>query len=241
MATELNAITVPNPLPPVVVALTPEAVAEVTAALTSVSDACEAGVTAETFAAASSAYERARKVAKEIEASRQAVKRPVLDLGKAIDAAAKAALAPLDDAIAKLGALLLAEQRRANAEREAAAAEVRRIEAERIATERKAQAEAAITDLFGSPTTPAAMDPHPTPAPLPVVPDKARAVVRTVKRYTVEVIDARKVPRVMHDADGNAYQLVVLDESAIKRAMIAGVDVPGCRLLVEDVTAAIGR
>jgi colicin import membrane protein len=96
------------------------------------------------FAAAAEALKGLRVVAKAVEASRSAVKAPVLDIGKKIDATAKAFVAEVDQEITRLTGLMTQweieqrriaaeaerkrqeEERRARADEEARLAEIRR-------------------------------------------------------------------------------------------------------------------
>jgi vacuolar-type H+-ATPase subunit I/STV1 len=73
------------------------------------------------FAAAAEALKGLRSVAKSVEASRTAIKAPVLDLGKKIDATAKSFVAEVDQEITRLTGLMTQweiEQRRIAAEAE---------------------------------------------------------------------------------------------------------------------------
>ena len=109
------------------------------------------------FGAAAEALKGLRSVAKSVEVSRTAIKAPVLDLGKKIDATAKAFVAEVDQEITRLTGLMTqweVEQRRlaAEAERQRQEEERRRQaeEAARIAEITRQQQAAARAELLAN-------------------------------------------------------------------------------------------
>lgn len=134
------------------------------------------------------------------EAARVAVKAPVLDLGKKIDAAAKAFLEPIIQHQARLNALVTdyqaEERRKAQEEERKRVEEARRIQAERDrleAEQRRKEEEARKANL---------PPPPPTPPPAPVVvvapppaPKPAGLVEREVWDFEVLDVDALAAAR----------------------------------------------
>jgi hypothetical protein len=109
------------------------------------------------FAAAAEALKGLRSVAKAVEASRTAIKAPVLDLGKKIDATAKAFVAEVDQEITRLTGLMTQweiEQRRLAAEAERQRQEeerrVRAAEEAKLAEIRRQQQAAARAELLAN-------------------------------------------------------------------------------------------
>ena len=180
---------------------------------------------------------------KEIEKSRKAVKGPVLDLGKAIDKAAKEAGIPLTKAKKDLSEKVAVHVRAVEAERRRIEEENRRKieEAQRKADEeRKKREEAAKPGLLGRIM---GKEPEPVPeptAPIPVAleqePEKVRSAVsiRTVKK--LQIIDENQIPREI-----GGVKLWKLDETALTKILKAGIPVPGAALVdVEQLATRSG-
>lgn len=169
-----------------------------------------------------------RTLMRSIQKARTEVKAPVLQLGRDIDAAVKDVVEPLEQATAALSQRLLAwqrEQERLRAEQEAAARKrMEEAKAKAAEAENAEQAEAAHEELMQAdedmlaPKTPQA---------------KPKSVTR--RRTKVLVIDdADAIPREI-----GGVQLLVPDEVAIKRMLVAGAQVPGCRL--EEQVSVVSR
>ena len=250
-----TAITIPNPLPAVLVALSSETLAEV-AGLEAAAKAFQVIDSAESMAAADEVLLRAVRLGKAIEDERKRIKAPVLELAKALDAASADAQLPLALIKTDLGAKILVFQRAENARREE---ERRRLEEQRRAAEeaarlaaaeaaakaeaeRKAAAEAAPWDEPAAPAEPAPWEqPAAVQAIAPTVeeqiaaaPVKSKSVVmRTVKK--VEITDPALVP---DEIAGVA--LWVLDTKAIERLAKNGVQIPGVTVHEIQTVAAKG-
>ena len=236
-----EAVVVSNPLPSAVVIIDSAAMAKIHALSERASKAADIAAgnpdglwsDRKHFDAAADLYSQIRTIEKVVEDNRKALKAPVLDYGRKIDAAAKGAIEPLQSARDMLGAPLaryqkhlddLAEQARIEQER----AKLAEMEAAR--QRRQAEADAAMADLVGD-TLPEMPVAEPEPAPMIEAPAPATKVVRMHTAYTLEIVDAAQIPR----------EYLVPDESAIKRAMRDGADVPGCVLHVESKPVATGR
>ena len=177
-------------------------------------------------------FSELHSLGKQIEGGRIEAKRPVLELGRAIDGAAKPLLQQVDRAKSKASALLAAWQRKV---REAEiAAERERLEAEEAALAAVAQAEVEAN----------AKESHATAAPAPVVIEEPKTVVPqasasvgTRKRTVLIIDDPAQIPWQV-DVKGKPEVLLKLNEPAIKRALKAGVKIPGCCLATEETVAA---
>lgn len=168
---------------------------------------------------------------KSIEDARTALKKPVLDLGKALDAAAKDATAPLSAEKARLSGLVLGFQR-AEAEKARIAAEKARAEQARLEQEQREREDLARVkaQAFNKPVVP------PPPVVRPVVyahppPPPPPSMSVTARKVKVLVIDdPAKVPvRV------NGFELRPISESAVKLALSSGIEVPGARLEEREI------
>lgn len=143
----MNAVTIPSGIPSSIVVVGDEVMARIHD-LTTRAGEIPAITCADEFRAADALVAEVVKITKEIENERARLKRPVIDLGRALDDAASEATAGLVVIKAKLGKRLLAFQEEENRRRE----EVRRqmeeqrlaaeAEARRIAAEARAKAEA---------------------------------------------------------------------------------------------------
>jgi hypothetical protein len=249
-----TAITIINSLPAELVALSAEAAGNL--AQLAVDAAAVVSIdTLPQYQAADLILGRCTLMAREIEAERKRLKAPILDLGRALDDAAGEVLAPLLGIKADLGRRVLAyqtaenarraeEARRVAEERAAAAAEARlqQIEADRIRKEAEAAAlQASMADApdlapweepvaeIVVPERITIVPEYVAPAPPPL---KSLAVKRsTVRRLVVD--DEDLIPDAV-----SGVALWTRDDAAIKRLMTAGVDVPGCRLVSDDIVAA---
>lgn len=174
-----------------------------------------------------------RELRKSLEESRKAAKAPVLELGKSIDAVAKRAGQPLDDAYNILSGRIISYQR----EQERKRAEIRRAaeEADRKQREerqRKEREAAEAAEVFGQPAPEPTPEPEPAAvavAPQPEAPKSASVTTRKV--YSVAVDDETAIPM-----DVAGIRLWTLDEKAVLRVLKMGGKVPGCRLVEEERT-----
>jgi hypothetical protein len=62
-------------------------------------------------------------------------------------------------------------------------------------------------------------------------------VIKKVKRYTLVIVDISKVPATIVDPEFGLQDLWILDESRCLASMKRGVEIPGLRLNVEEVSA----
>ena len=199
-------------------------------------------------------YRMLQAAEKEIEAQRTTAKRPIIDLGKLIDAAAQdwqGAIKPHRD---RLGIAIATHDRKLAAQRAAYEAEQRRIrEAEEAAERARLHAiaaeaqrledakarELAADPVFGSmfddlpPVRNA--DPYPTPAPVAIPratvappPVVAKSAVKVTTRKVLRIVDADQIPRAFCDPN----------EARIRAALLAGDVVPGCELVEETAVGA---
>jgi len=250
----MNAITIQNPLPAVLVAISGEAMAQI-AALESQAAGMTTIDTIDDYKAADEVVAQSVRVLKDLEAERKRIKAPILELGRQIDEAAGEAVTGLTMVKSRLGTLLLtyqqAENRRREEERQRLAEAARLAEAEnaRIA-ELNRQELARVAALSASAAEvapweePVAIE---APAIIPVVeipgqyerqmavaPLKSSAVVaKTIKR--VEITDASLVP---HEFGG--VPLWEINIKAVEKLAKAGAQIPGVTITEVHVTAAKG-
>lgn len=185
-----------------------------------------------------------------IEERRVELKAPHLDAGKAIDAAAKTLMQPVLDLDGRVRRHVMdwkvAEQKRIEAEQRAAREEnERRIREQREAEERErarlaaelagpaaAPEEAAVAQQLAAEAVPAAapvLAPVPVAAPATTRTDMGSSGLR--KRWVFEVEAPALVPR----------EYLVVDESAIRRAIASGVrEIPGVKIWEEGSLAVRG-
>jgi hypothetical protein len=244
-------------IPHVIEPFTPESQERAIAATTfaeSITTVDESG-----YSFATATYKALQNAEKEIEAQRQAAKRPIIDCGKLIDGVAGDWLGEIRPLRMRLGDLIAAYDRKVAARVAAYEAEQRAIklaaelaERQRIeaaaAAERAEQARvvaesqraAASDPIFGGmfddlpPVRNA--DPHPTPAPIAVPvatiappPVLGKSAVKTVTRRIVQIDDAALIPR----------RFLLVDEPAVAAALRAGEEVPGASLV--EVVATVAR
>lgn len=193
----------------------------------------------------------AHQAGKDLEAARVRLKKPITDLGREIDRVVSGVAEPLDAAkrslLGKVGAYKRkleeeAEARRREAEekarqeREAAEKERARLQAEADA---KAKQEAdELAAILGKAVTPEPVKVELPPAPKPAVITpasalpKAAAAVRKVQK--VEFTDRMAVPVAV-----GGRVLRPIDEVAVRACLLAGVEVPGAKLVeVEQLAMA---
>ena len=215
---------------------------EITAAIA----AAPSTVDADTMPLADRSSAELHRIEKAIEAQRVALKKPINDIGKAIDNICKNASAPVAEARRKINGMIgkhLAEIerqrqeaiRKAEEERRRIEAEARRA-AEEAEAERRRQ-EAQIADetcgLFdGIDMAPEEPPPPPPPPPpqLPavVIPPPAKSgsvTMRTVK--VLRITDRDAIPRIYLD----------INEARIRAAIASGIYVPGAEMVEEMVAA----
>lgn len=261
-----TAITIPNPLPATLIAVSEETMALV-ADLQARAAALAGPLTAEKFPIADALVAEANKLHKQIEAERKRLKQPITDLAQALDAAAGEALVPLVGIKLDLGKEVASYVAEENRRREA----IRRAEEQRIAAERERQAQEAAArrkaeeearaaaaaaapvetdpDAWGE--EPAA--PAPTPAPAPVVhaavpvmsmqrqievaPIKSSSVTTRKRPPLVEIVDPSLLPDEIA-----GIPLWIPDTSAIEKLARNGAKIPGVRITeVEPAIASKGR
>lgn len=265
----MNAITIPNALPPTIVALTSETLAQV-AALVDQARAVTTIDTVEQMRQADDLVAAASKLDRAIEAERKRLKAPILELAQALDEASSEARTPLIGIKSDLGRLILAFQQAENARREAERKrqeelrrEAERLEAERRAAEaaareaarlaeeerRKAAADVAPWDEPApEPGPPAPWDePEPEPAPVhvpTVLPPEQQMDMAPIKSRSVTT---RAVPRLVIEdlalvpREVAGIQLWKFDEAAALRALKLGAKIPGLSLTADTTVAAKGR
>lgn len=205
-----------------------------------------------TLARADAAVRRAAGLGKRIETNRVAVKAPVLELGRAIDAACREHIDSLDGESKAVAVLINAHVQRKAAEARAVEEAQRRAveEAARIAEERRMQDEAALAALQSSGEVLTAEDAVVVAelaaeaevkreldavVPLPIAPPVPKTSVSQRMVDELEVFDDDAIPRRI-----NGIDLLVRDDAAVKRLLKAGVDVPGCRLVKRPQVARRG-
>ena len=203
---------------------------------------------------------------KDLEAARVKLKKPITELGKAIDGVVASLADPLDVAKksmqgkvakyeaaekAKADAIRLAAEEQARKEREAAEKERQRLQAEAdekhrqevAAAEAKAKADAEeLAAVLGKPVEAKPVEVAPAPKiELPATPAPAPvAVAEPVKPSAVQV---RNVPVLIIDdpklvpAYIGGQELRVIDRAALKRALDAGATVPGAHIEMQPQTA----
>jgi flagellar biosynthesis GTPase FlhF len=202
---------------------------------------------------------------KQIEAKRVALKRPLADLGKAIESVCSSLSDPLEkekanlqgrvaawsrQEKAKAEAARLAAEEVARKEREAAEQERARLQAiadeehrqQVAAAEAKAKAEAdELAAVLGKPVEAKPVEVAPAPkveiaaptTPAPVIPAAPKASAIVERNVPVLVIDdAALVP-----VSIGGQELRPLDKAAIKRAINAGITVPGAHIEMQPQTA----
>jgi len=237
-------ITIKNPLPAELVALSEETI-EKRDSLLEASVAARRAITDEaSYRSANAVYKDLHAFGRAVEAGRKDLKRPILDIGAALDAAAHEAMEPIDAEKQALGRAIADYERIENArreeERKKAEAEARaREEAERKRLEEEARQRAEMDAPPGAPVqepdfgaipTVRPIAPAPTPAPL-------KGAVRTSVRKKVVITDASKVPFEM-----NGLRLwKEPDPRAIEMLQKQGVTVPGCEYVDDVVIGAKGR
>lgn len=227
-------------------------------------------VDAATFEAGNRLLIESHQALKDLEAARVRLKKPITELGKAIDSVVAKVADPLEAAKKSMQGKVAAHQRaeqekaakaqreaeeKARIEREAAEQERARQQAiadakhaaEVAAAQAKAEAEAKeLEAVLGKPVEVkvaevapapkiAAFVPAPAP-PITAAPVKAAAIqTRRVKKVVID--DERAVPPYV-----GGECLRPIDTGAVRRALEAGVAVPGCRIVeVEEVGMARGR
>ena len=180
-----------------------------------------------------------RTLRKQIEDHREAAKRPVLELGRAIDAAAREAMAPLDEASGLLSVRVLDFKRAQDKiRREAEDAEHKR-KADEAEAEKKRRLAEIIGTPAGQPSAAPAEVPAVAQAPIFVPPPLKAASVHTVTRKALRIVDIDKVPHSIQV--GSATKVLwTLDEAACLKLLLGDVPIPGLEL-AEVEGLATGR
>lgn len=244
----MSAITIPNALPAVLVAVSLETIEKRDDLLDRSVATRKAGVTDEaSHKAANAVFKELHTFARAVETNRKDLKKPILEMGRALDAAADEAMAAIETEKSELGAAIATFEREENARREEvrrkAEAEARRQEAEALAAAetRRMQEQAAaefaappgeepapVQDFGRDVVKPVAA--APTPAPL-------KSSVRTTVRRKAVVTDTAAVPFML-----NGLRLwKEVDLVTVKTLLDAGIQVPGCTLVEEASIGAKGR
>lgn len=212
----------------------------------------------------------AHQALKDLEAARVKLKKPITDLGREIDKVVASVAEPLEQAKRTMQGRVAAHQRklqeeeararreaeeRARQEREAAEKERARLQAiadeehrqKVAAAEAKAKQEAEeLAAVLGTPVEAKPVEVAPAPkveiaapaTPAPVIPAAPKASAIQVRKVPVLVIDD---PAAVPVAIGG-QELRPIDRAAVKRALDAGLTVPGCRIELQEQTAmARGR
>lgn len=246
-----QAITVANPTAgqPIIVSVDAEAVEKARTAVAFLDELAEHAIAiddAEGYAKATAAYKRAKALAAAIEKDRKAIKAPILDLGRAIDAAAREVVDPLAESIKRVGERIAecdnarkAEADRIKREAEAAEAKARaeREAAERAAAEARAAGDAeaaAKAKADAAAARAAAAEARTAKASAPEVKGSA---VRTVRRAELVIDDRSKIP--LRSAVGR--ELWTLDEKAVIESIEGGIAVAGCRVVYTEHVGGTGR
>ncbi len=206
------------------------------------------------------------KTLKELEASRVKLKKPITELGKTIDQVVANVADPLEAAKkamqGKVAAYQRAEQAKAEKARqeaeakaaaERAAAEAERARLQAIAdaehaakvAEAKAKAEADAKELEAILGKPVEAEPVKV-APAPKIEAAVVKITETPIAPIASAFQARKVQRLEFTDRAQVpiscgiYVLRPIDETAVKKALMAGAVIPGVRL-VEAEILAMGR
>ena len=225
-------------------------------------------VDAATFEAGNRLLVEAHQAAKDLEAARVRLKKPITDLGREIDRIVASVADPLGAAKRSMQGKVAAYQRKLQAEADAIrreAEEKARIEREAAEKERqrlqaiadadhaakvaelKAKAAAEATELeaiLGRPVEAKPVEVGPAPKiELPATPAPATvAVVAPAKPSAVQIRTVQKLV-IDDEAAVPAYVSGInvrpIDTAAVKKLLAAGVTVPGCRMVaVEEIGRA---
>ena len=247
---ESTAVIIQHDIPNRLVTL-PDEIQHQTRDLLTRADAVGEITSAEQFEDADDLCGKINRHEKQIEEARRAVKQPVLDLGRAIDAACKDALAPLNAARKRLGASVLEWQKKERARLEAERQERERLarekaEAEARAEQERLRAEAAerqrreaeAAELLGDvapeaqPVEQIEVRPAAVHVPAAPAPKAASVNVRRVKKLVID--NPCKIPiRV------GGHEVRPIDEAALRRVLLSGFLCEGAR--IEEVEEVVGR
>jgi hypothetical protein len=239
-------ITVHNPLPAEIVALSIEVVERRDLLAEKAHHLVTVGIAPGDEDAAREAnalYKQIHEFSKDLKAQKAVIKRPVLELADQIETVAREAAEILERAKATLGETIAKwqgeEVRRREEERAKAQAE-----ADRIAREAQAKLEAEARERAELEALPGEEPAEPEFGEVPVVhaarvyvppPPKSAVSMRTVK--TLHIDNERLIPFEM-----NGLRLwKEPDRKAIQIALENGQEVPGCRLVTEQKVVAKGR
>ena len=264
----MNSVIIPSGIPASIVVVGDEVMDRIHD-LTTRAGEIPAITNSDEFRAADALVSEVVKITKDIEAERARIKRPIIDLGRALDDAASEATAGLVVIKAKLGKRLLAFQEEENRRREevrrqmdeqrlAAEAEARRIAAEARAKaeaqERERQKAAALAEEAAAED---GAPPWEQPAPAPVqapVPEVVHVPTVLPPCYEQQAAAAplkssAVVSRTMKKVEVPNPELVpdeiagvklwILDLKTIDRLAKSGVVIPG--VTVSEVTAVSAK
>jgi DNA polymerase III gamma/tau subunit len=227
-------------------------------------------VDAATFEAGNRLLIDSHQALKDLEAARVKLKKPITELGKAIDSVVAKVADPLEAAKKSMQGKVAAHQRaeqekaakaqreaeeKARIEREAAEQERARLQAiadakhaaEVAAAQAKAEAEAKeLEAVLGKPVEVKVADVAPAPKIAAFVPAPTPPI--TAAPVKAAAIQTRRVKKVVID-DERAVPAYVggeclrpIDSGAVRRALEAGIAVAGCRIVeVEEVGMARAR
>lgn len=178
---------------------------------------------------------------KAVESRRVDLKKPITQMGRAIDEIAAKLTAPMDIAKRSLQGRIVAfdriESERVAAEQRAADEKARREHEDAIAAEKaKAAAEAKeLAEVLGE-YVEVAPKPVPEPVPTPIVATPKSTAVQVRVDTEVQIDDASLIPQRIGET-----VLMIPDKAAIKRCINLGITVPGCRLIEVERVAMVGR
>lgn len=249
----MSALTIPNPLPPVLVAISAEARDQISALEAQAADIV-AIACMDDYTAADAVLAQVIKAIRDLENERKRIKAPIIDLGRQLDEAASEASTGLLVIKSALGQKLLvfqqAENRRRDEERQRL--EAQRREAEEQARKAReieehnqreiARAAAAAAEVAPWEEPPAEAAPDLIPvveAPtfeqqFAAAPLKSHSVVaKTIRR--VEITNPELVPR-----EFGGVALWIIDTKAVERLAKAGAQIPGVTITDVHITAAKG-
>ncbi len=240
----MHPITIPNSLPPTLVAVSAETLDQVQALATRAQLAQVVDVSS--FEHADALMAEINRTIKAIESGRMELKRPVIDLGRQLDNAAGEALAPLlgvtADLRKRINDFTVAENQRRQEEdrRRRAAAEEARRQAQAEADAKRQAEEAAAASIPPEDLPP----PDLTPV---IIPEVMVAPVRELR--STSVVSKRVKRVVIKDPNLVPYELVMngqptrlwlLDEAKVRKLALAGVTIPGVEVIDDTALAAKG-
>lgn len=252
-----TSVTIPiTNLPSEMVLLSEQAVEQRNDLISRLTDTSIDIISSDTWLEANAVFSAADKWLRDIEKEREAIKRPIIVIGNAIQAAAKEATSEVlklrTKLSTKIGEFKISENRRIEAERRAIA-ESERIERERRQQEanelqaeldsravEQAKLEALPDEEPVLPPTAAAGKVLIMPAEVPraKMPELLRGSVRATSRQVLEIYDQSQVPQTINGIEVWAKDF---HTKQIEVFLKAGIAVPGCHLVVDKTFGSTGR